>query len=163
LCVSPTCFFIVSSFDLMSSPTYTAQPHGMGSLQTITIMQQPGSSQAKRILVVQTVLTLALTAVAVIFGVIHAISVMIGAGVCTMANALLAFWVFKPYRAQEAGLLVMRFYAAEIIKIIFILVMFGIAIALIDGLNFPALLGAYFVAQVIPVLFASSTGAAKKT
>ncbi len=147
----------------MGSPTYTAQPHGMGSLQTITIMQQPDAAQVKRVLAAQIVLTLVLTALAAAFGAVHALSVMIGAGVCTMANALLAFWVFKPYRAQEAGVLVMRFYAAEIIKIVFILVMFGIAIALIDGLNFPALLGAYFVAQVIPVLIASSTDAEKKT
>ncbi len=126
-------------------------------------MQQPDAPQAKRVLLIQIVLTLTLTAIAAAFGPIHAFSVLVGAGVCTLANALLAFWIFKPYSAQEAVFLVMRIYAAEIIKIVFILVMFAVAFALIEGLNVPALLGAYFVVQVMPVLIAPSNGAAKKT
>lgn len=126
-------------------------------------MQQPEKPQARRILWIQFVLTLVLTALAAIFGIKPALSVLVGGGVCTLANAILAFWVFKPYRAQEAGLMVMRFYLAEIIKIAFILVMFGVAFVLIEGLNLPALLGAYFVVQVIPVLMAPAGGAVKKT
>ncbi len=126
-------------------------------------MQQPDAPQAKRVLLIQAALTFTLTAIAAVFGPMHALSVLVGAGVCTLASALLAFLIYKPYRAQEVGLLMMRFYAAEIIKIVFILVLFVAAFALIEGLNVPALLGAYFVVQVMPVLIAPSTGAVKKT
>ncbi len=122
-------------------------------------MQQQDKSQYKRILVVQLVLTLALGAVAGLIDKQAAVSVLAGGGICTLAGALLAFWMFQPYRAEQAGLLVTRIYVAEIIKILFILVMFAIAYKLIEGLIFPILLAGYFVVQVAPVLIASTTGA----
>ncbi|EXJ14022.1 hypothetical protein D779_3082 [Imhoffiella purpurea] len=52
----------------------------------------------------------------------------------------------------------MRFYSAETVKIVFVLGAFGVAYAVLDGLNVPALLGAYFMVQVIPTLIAAQLG-----
>ena len=118
-------------------------------------MQQPDVLQAKRVLVVQLALTLILSAVALPFGWFVALSVLIGGGVCLLANALFAFWVLRQYRAQEPGSLVMRFYGAEIIKLSLILGLFAIAFTTFEGLHLPALLIAYFAVQVLPAVFVS--------
>lgn len=126
-------------------------------------MQQPDALQAKRVLTVQLALTIVLAVGALPFGMGVALSVLIGAGVCLLANAIFAIWVFRRYRAQEPGSLVMRFYGAEIIKLSLILGLFVAAFTMIEGLNLPALLIAYFAVQVLPAVFASEWGARKNT
>jgi ATP synthase protein I len=123
-------------------------------------MHQTDARQVKRVLVMQIGMTLVLTSLAFLFGSLIALSVLIGAAVCTLANGVFAFGVFGRYRAAQPGQLVMRFYAAEVLKIVVILALFGAAIALIEGLNLPALLGSYFLVQVLPVLLASQRDAA---
>jgi ATP synthase protein I len=123
-------------------------------------MHQTDARQVKRVLVMQTGMTLVLTSLAFVFGSLIALSVLIGAAVCTLANGVFAFGVFGRYRAAQPGQLVMRFYAAEGLKIVVRLALFGAAIALIEGLNLPALLGSYFLVQVLPVLLASQRDAA---
>jgi len=123
-------------------------------------MQQTDARQAKRVLWIQIAMTLVLTALALAFNGLLALSVLIGAAVCTLANGVLAFGIFGRYRAAEPGQMVARFYAAEVLKIVVILSLFGAAFALIDGLNLPALLGTYFLVQVLPVLMASQWDAA---
>ncbi len=120
-----------------------------------TMNQPPDALQAKRVLSIQIAMTLGLSAVMLYFGGIVAASVLIGAGVCTLANGVFAFLIFRRYRAQEPGLLVMRFYGAELGKIAIVLALFAAAFVLIDGLSLPALLGAYFVVQVFPAILAS--------
>lgn len=121
-------------------------------------MQQPDAFQVKRALVYQAALGLVLVVFALPFGSSVALSVLIGAGTCLLANALLAAWVFRGYRAQEPERLVLRFYSAEAAKIALILGAFTVAFVTVDGLNIPALLGAYFLAQVIPTLIAAQIG-----
>ena len=121
-------------------------------------MQQPNALQARQILRIQSIFGLILTIIALPFGSPVAISVLIGAGTCWLANALLVVWVFRAYRAQAPERLVLRFYSAEVAKITLILVLFGVAFAIYDELNIPALLGAYFMVQVIPTLIAAQTG-----
>jgi len=125
-------------------------------------MQEPNALQAKRVLAVQATLTLALSAAGYALGENIALSILIGAGSCTLATGVFAVGIYGRYRAVEPGALVMRFYAAEIIKLVVILALFGVAFALIDGLNPPALLGAYFLVQVLPVLLASYWDAVDK-
>ncbi|MBK1719959.1 ATP synthase subunit I [Thiocystis violacea] len=121
-------------------------------------MQQPDALQARRILKNQLILGLVLVVLALSFGAPIAISVLVGAGICLLANALLAALVFRGYRAQAIGSLVLRFYGAEAAKIALILALLGAAFATYDELNVPALLGAYFVVQVIPTLIAARMG-----
>jgi ATP synthase protein I len=126
-------------------------------------MYQPDAPQAKRILIGQSILTLVLTAGALPFGSHVALSVLIGAGVCLSATAVFAFWVFRRYRAQRPDLLVMRFYGAEIAKLVLVLCLFAVAFAKVEGINLPAVLAAYFVVQVLPTVLAPKWGAASKT
>jgi ATP synthase protein I len=122
-------------------------------------MQSPDVQQAKRVLIIQIVMTLGLAGSGLAFGRMVGMSVLIGAGAATLANILFALWVFGRYRAQEPSILLLRFYGAEIAKIFLVLAMFVAAFALVEGLNVPALLGAYFAIQVFPALFSSGVSA----
>ncbi|EGV28002.1 ATP synthase I chain [Thiorhodococcus drewsii AZ1] len=121
-------------------------------------MQQPDAFRAGKILQIQVVFGLALVVFALPFGGSVALSVLLGAGICLMATALLAAWVFRGYRAQQPERLVLRFYSAETAKIVFVLGSFGAVYAVFEGINVPALLGAYFMVQVIPTLIAALFG-----
>jgi ATP synthase protein I len=118
-------------------------------------MTQSDARQAKKILLSQLILTLILSAAGGFFSLTIALSVLVGAGASAFASTLFAYWVFRRYQAQEAELMVMRFYSAEILKILLVLGIFAAAFVLIEGLNIPVLLGAYFIAQVLPALMAS--------
>jgi ATP synthase protein I len=121
-------------------------------------MRQTGTSQAKRILWVQTIFSLTIMLFALPFGGWVMLSVLAGAGASLLANTLLAMLVFRDYRAQETSRLVMRFYGGEAARIALTLGLFAAALAAFDELNVPVMLGAYFVAQVIPTLIAAQFG-----
>lgn len=97
------------------------------------------------------------------FGLMALASVGIGAGACLLANWLFAAWVFRRYRAQQPGDLVLRMYGGEVVKITLILALFAVAFATLEDLNLPALLGAYFAVQVLPALFAARPDARPKS
>lgn len=120
-------------------------------------MHQPDVFQAKKVLNLQIILGLVLVAFASFFGASVAISVLVGAGSCLVANTLFAALVFRRYRAQEPGRLAMRIYGAEIAKVGLILGLFTIAFVTLEDLVLPALLGAYLAVQVIPILIAAQT------
>ena len=86
-----------------------------------------------------------------------ALSVLIGAGSCLVANALFAASVFRGYRAQDPERILLRFYGAELAKIVVILALLAIALAMIDSLIAPVLLGAYLVTQVAASLIAAQS------
>jgi len=86
-----------------------------------------------------------------------ALSVLIGAGSCLVANALFAASVFRGYRAQEPERILLRFYGAELAKIVVILALLAIALVTIDSLIAPVLLGAYLVTQVAASLIAAQS------
>ncbi|NEX21359.1 F0F1 ATP synthase assembly protein I [Thiorhodococcus mannitoliphagus] len=118
-------------------------------------MQQPDVRQVKKIVTIQFILGLVLAIAALPFGAPVAISVLIGAGTCVLANAMLAGWVFREYRAQKPERLVARFYGGEVAKIVLIVGVFAVAFATLDDLNIAALLAAYFVVQVVATIIAA--------
>ena len=124
-------------------------------------MQSPASTQlseaplARRVLVFQTILTLVATLVVMPIGFSPALSVLIGGGVCLVANAAVVLWVFRDYRAQDPAALVGRFYSAEILKFALVLGFFAAAFLGIEGLNVPSMIGSYFLVQVLPPIFAA--------
>jgi ATP synthase protein I len=126
-------------------------------------MQTPASPQltqatlARRVLILQAILTSVASVAAMPFGYWSALSVLIGGGACFVANAVVVLWVFRDYRAQGPGALVMRLYSAEVVKIALLLGLFAAAFATIDGLNLPVLLGGYFAVQVLSPIFAAQT------
>jgi ATP synthase protein I len=125
-------------------------------------MRQPDALQAKRVLKLQLVTTLLGVIVGLIFGLSVALSVLVGAGVCLLANTVFVLWVFRGYRAQEPGRLLMRFYLAEVAKLAIILASFSVAFVMIEGLSLPVLLGAFFVVQVLPTVLAGQLDAQAK-
>lgn len=133
---------------------------GRGPIPTnVEPTQGPDALRIGRVIAIQFALSLVLTVAALPFGARVAVSVLVGAGVCLVANGFFAFWVYRRYRAQEPGALLMRFYGAELAKIALILALFAAAFATIDGLHLPALLIAYFAVQVLPAVIASNLGA----
>jgi ATP synthase protein I len=124
-------------------------------------MQSPASTQlteaplARRILVLQACLTLVAALVAMPFGSSLALSILIGGGACLVANGTVVLWVFRDYRAQAPGVLLGRFYSAEVVKIALLLGLFGAAFALIAELQLPAMLGSYFATQILPPMIAA--------
>jgi len=128
--------------------TFPAQVH---------LMQRAHALHAKRILKVQALLGLVATVVALPFGGHVALSALVGAAAGLSANALFAVSVFRGYRAQEPERILLRFYGAELAKIVLILALFAIALAMIDGLKVPVVLGAYLVTQVASHLIAAQS------
>jgi ATP synthase protein I len=120
-------------------------------------MQQAEARLVRRILRVQAMIGLGAAALALPLGSSVALSVLIGAGSCLVANALFAASVFRGYRAQEPERILLRFYGAELAKIVVILALLAIALAMIDSLVAPVLLGAYLVTQVAASLIAAQS------
>ncbi len=116
---------------------------------------RPDEVQLRRLLLL-TLMSAALASIAALpFGAMVSISVLIGAGACLLATVSSALWAFRSYRAAQPGVLLLRLYGAEVVKVTVILSLFSAAFVMIDNLNLPALLGGYFVVQVLPALFAS--------
>ncbi|MGD8207118.1 MAG: ATP synthase subunit I [Chromatiales bacterium] len=109
----------------------------------------------------QIVLALAAVLAALPFGVMALASAAIGAAVCLLANWIFAYRVFRRYRAQQPGKIVVHMYGAEVLKIAVVLASFSLAFAYVEDLSLPALLGAYFAVQVLPAVFASRPGQGK--
>lgn len=121
-------------------------------------MHQADALQAKRVLKVQAILGSLAVAIALPFGGPVAVSALIGAGSCLLANALFAAWIFRGYRAQEPERLLLRFYGAEIAKLVLLLGLFAVAFLTWGGVNIPALLAAYLVTQIASSLIAAQLG-----
>ncbi len=120
-------------------------------------MQQAHASHVKRLLKIQGLLGIFVVVAALPFGSLVALSALIGAAVCLVANALFAASVFRGYRAQEPERILLRIYVAEAAKLALILGLFSVAFVTIQGLNPPVLLGAYLVTQVVsPIIAAQS-------
>jgi ATP synthase protein I len=121
-------------------------------------MQPRDHLRAKQVLVTQVLLTMVLSAAALVVGPHIALSVLIGAGAGTLANGFFAFWVFRQYRAQEPERLVMRFFGAELAKIALLMSVFSLAFLALDSLNIPVLLTAFLLIQVIGPVVGSRFG-----
>lgn len=121
-------------------------------------MQQADAQLAKRLFQVQAILSAIAAVIALPFGWHVVVSVLVGAGVCLLANRLFALWVFRSYRAQQPQRLLLRIYGAEAAKLALIIGLFGLAYLAIDGLSIAALLAAYLVIQVVSTVVAAQLG-----
>ena len=84
-----------------------------------------------------------------------ALSALAGGGAASLAIAIFAGGVFGPYRADKPGRLVARFYGAELLKLLTVLLIFGAAFAWIEPLEPLVLFGAFLLVQVLPLLLAN--------
>lgn len=122
----------------------------------------PGAPQVERVLAAQLALTLIAAVMALPFGARMALSVLVGGVVCLAANWAFAFWALRQYRAQNPGSILMRFYGAELLKLLLALGTFTILFITDVGLNFLALFAAYVAVQVLPAVLVSA-GDVRKT
>jgi len=117
------------------------------------VMQPLDRRRAGGLLLVQAVLLLLVTLMAWFFGHTAALSAFLGGGAALGANALFAWLVFAPYRAQQPGAMLTRFYAAETGKLIVVGLCFAAIFIWLRPLNAAALFVSFFLVQVVsPVL-----------
>jgi len=115
-----------------------------------------------RVIGLQIVLTMMLAALGFLWTEATVVSIMIGGGICILATALFAATVFGRYEAAKPRLLVGKIIGAEIGKLVLVAGFFVFAFAKWEGLNVPAMLAAYFAAQVLPVIVAPYWGSGSK-
>ncbi len=119
--------------------------------------------RVKRLLLFQSGLVVAATLAGLFFGKWVALSAFLGGIIALSASALFAFWVFAPYRAQQPGALVTRFYAAEIGKLLLVASAFAVVFIWLKPLNIVALFVSFFLVQVVsPVLAHWQAGEAQR-
>lgn len=109
----------------------------------------------RKSLLMQGIVSVLLAGVLAPFGVVMAYSGLLGGTVATAANGVFAYWVFRPYRAQQAGVLVSRFYGAEIAKMAIIVLAFAGAFLWVEPLSAAALFGCFIVVHLVPVAVAA--------
>lgn len=118
-------------------------------------MHNLDAKRAKRILITQVVFTLLLAGVAWSLSQPAGVSALLGGAIATLANALFAVGVFARYRAQDPGRLVFRFFGAELLKLLFIALAFGVIFAWLKSLHVVALFSAFLVVQIMPPMLAN--------
>jgi ATP synthase protein I len=119
-------------------------------------MRQLDRRHIGRLLLIQLIASMLVATVAWLFRADAGMSALIGGLASLTGNLLFAVWVFAPYRAQQPGGLLSRFYLAELAKLIMIGLVFAAAIVWLKPLNVVALFGAFFVVQVLSPLLAHS-------
>jgi len=120
-------------------------------------MQGLDVKRARRILAIQLAVALIIAAITAMFDLTAGLSALIGGATVTLSNGLFALLVFARYRAEQADRLMMRFYGAELVKLMTIVAIFAAVFILIKPLNLLALFGAFFLVQVLPPLLAHQT------
>ncbi len=118
-------------------------------------MHNLDARRAGRLVIAQLITFLGIGLLASPFGLDIARDVLIGGFAAWLGSAIFAVWVFGRYRAQEPGRIVARFYGGEVIKISMVVVVFTVAIKLIEDINPIAVFGAFLVVQVLPPLLAN--------
>ncbi|MES9855678.1 MAG: ATP synthase subunit I [Sedimenticola sp.] len=118
-------------------------------------MQLTDRNQATRAVVVQSMVTVVVTVLLLIFfGWRPAYSGFAGGAIAVLGNAWFARRVFVHYRAQEPGRLLARFHTAELEKLIVTALFFAMAIVWINPLSPGALFGVFLLIQFVPMLAA---------
>ena len=117
-------------------------------------MRQPDQRRIRLILLLQLLITLVVTLAALVAGMNAALSALLGGAIAALGNILFALWVFGPYRAQEPGNLLARFYGAEMLKLVLIALLFAVTFVWVKPLNVVALFGTFFLVQVLSPLLA---------
>ncbi len=109
---------------------------------------------AMQMILAQLLATLSISLLLSPFGGHLALSALLGGGIATLTSWLVASKVFVPYRAQQPGQVLTRFYSAEIQKILLTALLFGLVAVFVAPLNPIALFGVYLAAQMVPYLYA---------
>jgi ATP synthase protein I len=117
-------------------------------------MMPAGKSLAFRMVGAQLAASLLLALLLLFVGWVHAWSAFAGGLISALGNGFAAARIFAPYRAQEPGRLVGRFYAAELGKLVLSGLLFAAALLWIEPLSVGALFGGFMAIQMVPMLVA---------
>ncbi len=120
------------------------------------------STLPMRMIGLQLALTMMLAALGFLWSEATLVSILIGGGICILANAVFAATVFGRYEAAKPRALVGRIIGAEIGKLVLVAGIFVFVFARWEGLNIPVILAVYFTAQVLPVMVAPYWGSGSK-
>jgi ATP synthase protein I len=109
----------------------------------------------KQSLLSQLGLALVLAAVMLAVGRVESLSALIGGLIAAAGNAVFAFWVFGPYRAQQAGKLAARLYGAELAKMTAIALAFIGVFLWVKPISAVALFGCFLAVHLVPAVVAA--------
>ncbi len=116
----------------------------------LTQQHQQSKSQAITYIKSQLVLTIAISVLCLIFGIVEAYSALTGGLIATIANAWFAYKVFRLSPDSAAEMMLASAYLGEIYKILLTGALFICAFVLIRPISAAALLITYFVIHMTP-------------
>lgn len=115
-------------------------------------MYKATPAQIRLILLLQLVVTLGMSAVALAFGDVYGKSALAGGIIATLANAWFAKKAFRNPTEQDPKQVLSIVYSAEISKVILTLLLFVAAIRFMRQLHIITLVSTYFICTLIPWL-----------
>ena len=115
-------------------------------------MLKASTTQVRRILMIQLIATIAISALMLIFGWVYVWSALAGGLIATLTSAYFAWKVFGKQQETEAEQILATYYRAEVGKIILTVMLFIGAIVMIKPLSIVTLLGVYLINHMIPWL-----------
>lgn len=118
-------------------------------------MHNLDARRARRLVFAQLLVTLVVVLLAALIDLRTARDALAGGVAACAGSMAFAAWVFGPYRAQEPGRMVARFYSGEIIKLLVVVAVFAVTMKGLDTLDPVALFGAFLIVQVLPPLLAN--------
>ena len=115
-------------------------------------MLRTSTTQIKKILLIQVIVSLLIGAVSGLLGYVVAISTIAGGLIASMANGYFAWKVFAKQQETESAEILSTYYRAEVGKIILTVMLFVFVFNTIKPLSVIALMSAYLLITMIPWL-----------
>ncbi len=108
--------------------------------------------RARRILFAQSLLSIISAAIVLPFGVLVARDMLCGGSVAVLGSAVLAYFTSGEYRAARPDAIVRHFYLGQLARFSVIVGAFAIIMLVVSDINPVALLAAFFIVQVLPLV-----------
>ncbi len=115
-------------------------------------MLKTGTTQIKKLLLIQFILSLFIGAVSGLLGYTEAVSAIAGGLIASLTNGYFAWKVFAKQQETESAQILSTYYRAEVGKIILTVMLFVFVFNTIKPLSVIALMSAYLLITMIPWL-----------
>ncbi|RDH82719.1 MAG: hypothetical protein DIZ80_10595 [endosymbiont of Galathealinum brachiosum] len=115
-------------------------------------MLKTGTTQIKKIVFIQFAASLMAGFVTWLIYPSLAISVLTGSLIASLTNVYFAWKVFSRQKEAKSSEILVTYYGAEVGKIILTVMLFVTAFSVIKPLNVVAMMGAYLIITLIPVI-----------
>jgi len=141
-------------------------PSAMSAPRPLTSLRVGGAIQVtRRIILIQLLVTLAVAAVALVFGMVAAWSALIGGGISTLVSFYFASKVFSVRLGSPAAKIAQAFFIGETVKLLLTVTLLSVAFLWLPVAPLPLLLAyiatllAYWLA--LPFTFPASTASVR--